>query len=796
MPPRPAADGRPRHRRGLTQAPRRGRQLALVLLLWAGCGGAAWAQAPATAPGAYAPQVPAGAQPVVVPLTANGTERDPITVLVQGARLWMALDDLQAAGMLAEHVPADRVQVQRGRAWLDLSAAPDLLTYRFDLSDLTLAVDLLPRVMAVNAIDLRRRPAATTAGRAPSAYLNYSVTGGSGTSPALFLEGVASVAGNTFIGYLNRDSAGRTYRGPATLVLNDERGLRQALVGDSVWPGSGLLGAVPIGGVTWQTYFGFEPGFIATPTLDMRGVATTPSTVDILVNGSLVARQQIPAGPFELGNIVAQAGSNNVTAVVRDAFGRETQMGTSGFYGSPLLLQPGLSTFAASAGRIREDRLGAAPAYHDAAVMAQGMLGVTTNLTAGAAVQAGPQARVVSGMVATTSGVGEISAQLAHGQGGGNGGMALALSYRLGTVDWSFNAAMTRRQRGFRELAWTGNFDQVIRADDLSIGRHLLGIDWNLRWAARDTAAGDRLRRLALSASRRWSPWLTTTVEVARTDGTLQDNSVFLLASFLFDPLHSAYMGVARAGGETNATLDVVRSRQQALSTGYRLSTGWSPAAGNRQMLQVGRDTSFGDYDFQASRDAGGVTHNWRASGSVLAVGGRFGVAPPITDAFALVHVPDSPDVPVKLEGRLAGLTGKDGTLVVTGLSSYSGQRIGIDADALPIDFEVGEVERRISAPLRGGELVQFEAKRYRASAGRLLDPEGKPVGSAVVELADGRRVATGTSGDFVFEGEPPAGTARVVRPGGAGTCAVQFPRAAASAAAVQRLGELRCIPS
>ncbi|RYY67459.1 MAG: hypothetical protein EOO24_53245, partial [Comamonadaceae bacterium] len=374
-------------------------------------------------------------------------------------------------------------------------------------------------------------------------------------------------------------------------------------------------GAAKGHGATWQSYFAFEPGFVATPTLDMRGVAMTPSTVDILVNGSLVGRQLIPAGPFELGNIVAQAGSNNVTAIVRDAFGRETQLGSSGYYGSPLLLQPGLSTFALSAGRIREDRAGAAPAYRAATVLAKGLHGITGNLTAGAAAQVAMNARVVSVQLAATSPAGEFSGEIARGQRGDDSGLALALSYRLGTPNWSLSAAMTRRQRGFRDMAWSTTWDQVLRADEFSVGRNLLGVDWNLRWSARTTAGGDRLRRLALAASRRWTAQLTTTVEVARSDGTWPDTSVFLLASYMFDPVHSAYVGVARYGQQTSATLDVVKARQEALSTGYRLATGWTPRGGNRQSLQVVRDTAFGDFEVQAGRDAGGSFHSWRASG-------------------------------------------------------------------------------------------------------------------------------------------------------------------------------------
>ena len=792
---RPAADQAPRRTSPVSRRSALAPQVLAALVLVVAGALLPDASAETVALAASTPAVPAGAQPVVVPLTANGTPREPLRVLVHDADVWMAVEDLQAIGMLAAHVPLSRVRALAGAAWLNLSECTDLLDYRFDLGELTLQVDLQPQVMAVNSVAIGARSAGERKGRATSAYLNYSFTGGTGVSPGVFLEGVTSFRGHTFTGYLTHDGAGRTYRGPLTVMLNQEQSLRQVLLGDSLWSGTGLLGAVPIGGVTWQTYFAFEPGFVATPTLDMRGVATTPSTVDILVNGSLVGRQQIPAGPFQLGNIIAQAGSNNVTAIVRDAFGRETQVGSSGYYGSPLLLQPGLSTFAVSAGRIRQERIGAGPAYGDFAAMGQGLLGITHNLTAGAGVQVSADTRVVSGQLTTTNAAGEFSGELAHGRDGDDGGLALALSYRLGTTNWSVSANMMRRQRGFRELAWFSGLDQVLRADDLSLGRNWLGIDWSLRFGARSTASGDRLRRLSLSATQRWTSQLTTSIELARSSGSLADTSVFLLASYMLDPVHSAYVGVARYGGEASMTLDVVRARQEALSTGWRLATGWTPQGGDRQSLQVVRDTAFGDYELQAGRGGSGNYHTWRASGSLLTVGGEVGAAPPIGDAFALVRVPDGPDVPVMLEGRLAGRTGADGTLVVPGLSSYSGQRISIDADALPIDFQVGAVERRISAPLRGGELVEFEASRYRASSGRLLDAQGHPIAGATIALADGRRVATGTSGDFAVEGEPPRGTARVARPGGGASCTVQFPAAAASAAAVQRLGELRCVP-
>ncbi|RYY64209.1 MAG: hypothetical protein EOO24_56545, partial [Comamonadaceae bacterium] len=319
----------------------------------------------------------------------------------------------------------------------------------------------------------------------------------------MFLEGVGSLGGNTLLGYLTRDAQGRASRGPVTLLLNDESRFRQTLVGDALWSGSGLLGAVPVGGITWQSNYAFNPGLVTTPTLDLRGVAATPSTVDVLVNGALLARRQVPAGPFELGNIVAQAGSNNVTAVVRDAFGRETQLGSSGFYGSPLLLQPGLTTYSVSAGRLREDRAGMDPAYRSAALLGQALHGITANFSAGVAAQAAGSTKVVAAQAATTNVAGEFAGQLAHGRDAQSAGLALALSYRLSRSTWSLSLATVRRQREFRELAFSPFGGQVLRSDDLALGRNLLGVDWSLRLATRYSAAGDHLRRVGLSASRR-----------------------------------------------------------------------------------------------------------------------------------------------------------------------------------------------------------------------------------------------------------------------------------------------------
>lgn len=741
----------------------------------------------------------AGFQRLLIPLTVNATPRQPTTALIQGSDIWISLRDLEASGMLPGLPAPALLHNFRGLQYLRLNDAGNLLSHRFDETELSLSVDLKAEAMSVNAYSLRPPGQGRTPQEryAPSAYINYSVTGSQGGAPSVFLEATGSLQGHTLQGYFTRDNLGRAYRGPVSLTLNNEPARRQIMLGDTLWTGAGLLGSVPLGGVTLQSFFGYEPGFVSTPSLDLRGYAATPSTVDVLVNGVLVGQRQLPAGPFELGSIVAQSGRNNVTAIVRDAFGRETLINGGSLYGSPLLLSPGLTTYSISAGRLRQDRFGQGPAYGESVLLAQASRGFANAVTAGAAIQASGKVRAVSAQVATTGDLGEAGGQLAGSHSAAGSGMALSMSYRLSTPVWSLGAALVRRQSSFAELQSSDALpSRLLQSGELSFGRRILSVDWGLRFTATSDASARKTRRASLTATRRWTPRLSTSVDLSRSFGEYADTTLFLLASYALDETRNASLGTTRTGQGLATTVEFSQTPQEALSTGYRLSSYSTQGGGQGQLAQVTRDTSFGDYQLQASRMGGQTQLTGRASGAVVAMGGIVAATTPIRDAFALVRVPDIPKVPVRVEGRFSGNTDSRGVLVVPNIGSYSRQRVGIDTDALPLDYEVGDVERRISPPLRGGEMVQFEVTIYRAVVGRLVDTARKPLNSVIIVLGDGRRVATGTAGDFVVEGDPPLGAARVERAGQAlPLCSVQFPPAPAGAPAVRRLGELRCEP-
>lgn len=61
---------------------------------------------------------------------------------------------------------------------------------------------------------------------------------------------------------------------------------------------------------------------VTSPTLDLSGTATTPSTVQVFVDGRLVRREAVPPGDSRLEGLPVPAGSGQTRLVVEDAFGR------------------------------------------------------------------------------------------------------------------------------------------------------------------------------------------------------------------------------------------------------------------------------------------------------------------------------------------------------------------------------------------------------------------------------------------------------------------------------------------
>jgi outer membrane usher protein len=177
----------------------------------------------------------------------------------------------------------------------------------------------------------------------------------------------------------------------------------------------------------------------------------------------------------------------------------------------------------------------------------------------------------------------------------------------------------------------------------------------------------------------------------------------------------------------------------------------------NADRLAVGAEYA------RASRVEGGQGGS-RAflAGSVGYVGGSFFVSRPVQDSFALIRIPEMPQVPVYANGWYVGKTDAAGEVVATNLASYYDNFVAFGTQNLAFDYVFETAEKVISPLSRSGSLVTFEVKKNRAVYGILLHAaDSKPVPLEFRELRLIRgnatiRSFTARRGEFYFDGVEP----------------------------------------
>ena len=229
---------------------------------------------------------------------------------------------------------------------------------------LTLASD--PHALALN--DISYQFTKTPPPQLPNwgGYVNYGLFGSSALSGSATDSGfadtlgaglTASVFGPYGVGtagfLIDSRSATQTPQSITVLDVNwrwdDIPRKTSLLVGDAISTPGWWGRAVRFGGVQYGTNYALQPGFVTYPLMAVSGLASVPSTADILMNNVRVAEQAVPAGPFTISNLPTMTGAGELNMVVRDPFGQERVI-SQPFYIAQQLLRPGLTEFSVGAG--------------------------------------------------------------------------------------------------------------------------------------------------------------------------------------------------------------------------------------------------------------------------------------------------------------------------------------------------------------------------------------------------------------------------------------------------------------
>jgi outer membrane usher protein len=723
-----------------------------------------------------------GAQATRVPVTVvlNGQDEGQAVALLEGADVWLPLPWLRQAGLQVER--GERRDSQ-SEVFVRLASLAPALSFTFDPDTIALTLDAAPELFAAQTLDLRN-PAAgrVPIARGPSAFLNYSATAEEGSTGLFVAELGTNIRGALFTATALRDSASGWTRGLVRMIVDDRGRLRRWSAGDDVVVTGSLGRAVPLFGVSVSKAFEIDPYFVPLPSLSFTGAAATPATVEVYVNNQLVRREAVQPGAFTLEGLTPVVGDGLARVVIRDAFGREQVLERT-FYQPVSVLARGVQAYWYAAGRRRDTVAdwGSGPWLTTAAHR----VGVTDSLTVGGRLEATSDIVSTGPQVAFRTPVGEMEVSVAGSfdrgtrQPGGAG--LVAYSYQRAAM--SAGAFVRVASRNYVDAAPPGPIvPERLEASvfaGVPLGPRLSA---TMRYDARRDWRDADLRRASITGFVRLTGWLGLSMTYADVaERGVHRAQAFAALTLVATPRTTAAL---TADSGTGRPIDVGASVQRALPVG----TGY----GYRVQLQEG-DARYMTAEVQAQGRFGRVeaanrTLDGRSQASVTAagglalVGGSLHATRPITDAFALVRVPDHENVRAYVSGQLVGRTNRRGELLVPDLLSYHENQVRIAAEDVTMDAVIERDEDVVAPPLRGGAVVTFAAPRVQRLIGRVRLGAGPgaatPSTFGELRLEDGRTSPIGRDGLFYFENVAP-GTYRatLLQDDGTWACVLVVPK-------------------
>ena len=154
------------------------------------------------------------------------------------------------------------------------------------------------------------------------------------------------------------------------------------------------------------------------------------------------------------------------------------------------------------------------------------------------------------------------------------------------------------------------------------------------------------------------------------------------------------------------AQLQVQRSLPAGSGVGYRLRAGALDS--DVREAGVSLQSEVGTYILEAAQSQGQTGFRASASGGVALLGGNAFLSRRITDSFAVVQVPDYPNVRIYADNQPVATTGRDGSALLPRLRPYEKNPVRIEQADLPLDAQIDAVEIDAVPYFRSGVLLQI----------------------------------------------------------------------------------------
>jgi outer membrane usher protein len=717
----------------------------------------------------------------IFPMTVNGVDKGDRVVVLRDGDVLVRVADLEQAGLRRFD---GRREPIAGEAFVSLSSLAPGTTFDLDEITLTLRLTVDPHLLDTTVIALlSSRPAGISYESSPSLFFNYALTWQDfdRLDPFGFVESGLSLGRTVLYSSASRAQDGSLARGLTNWTFDDVSNMRRWVAGDSFAGSGGLGGGLLLGGVSVSRNFSLDPYFIRFPTPGLSGAALSPSTVDVYVNGVLVSRTDVPPGPFDIRNLPATAGSGFTRLVIRDAFGREQEVG-SPYYLATGVLSEGLQEYSYNLGFERKSLVTAAGEYGAPAFLGTHRLGLSDWLTVGARLEAAADLVSAGPSLALMTALGEIDLEVAASGRHGHGGGAGLISYQYLGRRFSFGGFARGFSPQYTNLSLDVGADHP-RADvSLFAGVQLLPrVSLNVGCTATDQRDQGWVNQLNVSTSIALSDRLSAFLSVSpKLPGSPNagltgrpETIAFIGLSYFFGGTTTANVFREQEGKQGQTGIEVQKPLPVGTGLGYRVhgDLGDDRFGGNGLLQYQG---PWGLYSLNYDREQGHDSASATVAGGLVAIGGALHATRPVSDSFALIRVPGVAGVRGYLNNQEVGRTDSDGDLFVPNMLSYYGNRLRIEDTDLPLNYSVGAREQVVAPPYHGGLLLPFSVQRVQSFTGTIVidTPAGDlfPAYGELTVTAKGAAFVSplGKRGQFYLQNVP-AGrhTARVRYDGG-----------------------------
>jgi outer membrane usher protein len=657
-------------------------------------------------------------QEALLDLWVNEIAKSEVRVLIAAQDVLARLKDIETIGFT--DIGGTR-QVVDNEIYVSLNSLAPKIRYKVSEKDLRLLLTVEPTAFGLTSIDFyKNRPAEIEYRADPSSFFNYSFNVQNFKRFSAFSEAGVNVNNILLYSGLSRNLDGTIVRGLSNLTISNRNNLIRTVLGDRLINSDALGGSIILGGVSFFREFGLDPYFSRNPGLNYSGSVTTPSTLDVLVNGLLVRRVQLPPGPFDVRNLPVPTGSADTRFVLRDAFGR-VQESSSPFYFTSGLLKEGLHEFSYNIGVRRDDLDSRSWDYGAPIFLGRHRFGLTNWLTTGLRLEASRD--LVSGgptlSVLLPFGEVEVTTALSHDHG--LTGAGAFIGYGYSGVNFSLGSSARLLSHHYANASLDASGKRSRLQIDSFVGIPISSrMSLSLRHIFENKQVEGIRQEVGVSTSYR----LLDGLQLYLRGGYQRQNSSnapvfftglnYVLKDTSITAAHSSVDGV------NTSTLALQKPLPIGTGIGYQLQANFgSDRLGADNFLQY--QGPFGRYEIFHHYQNGQNSETLQASGGIAYLGGTLIATRAVQESFALIQVPGLAGVRGYMNNLEIGASDANGNLFAPDILPYYGNRLSVSDKDIPFNYIVDRVERTVAPPYRGGAVIRFPIRRVQRITGAII---------------------------------------------------------------------------